>query len=142
MELDWVLSRAVRCAPGFLQACCQLDAGINGVGGGNLKNPAQWKPTKYVQTARGLRASRNPRQVGVSSRFGGGAKSHAVPDLFGEHSFKTHPYGEKRTGNTVVLFETLGLDHEPNPPNRLYVAPGPNYPDGVPPYPRYNGNVR
>jgi SAM-dependent methyltransferase len=34
-----------------------------------LKNPERWQPTKFVSTARGLRASRDPKEVAVSSRF-------------------------------------------------------------------------
>ncbi len=34
-----------------------------------MKNADAWQPTKFVTTARGLRASRNPEHVGISSRF-------------------------------------------------------------------------
>lgn len=34
-----------------------------------MKNREQWSPTKYVQGSRGLRASRDPKMVGRSSRF-------------------------------------------------------------------------
>jgi SAM-dependent methyltransferase len=34
-----------------------------------VKNAESWRPTKFVSTARGLRASRDRRQVAISSRF-------------------------------------------------------------------------
>jgi SAM-dependent methyltransferase len=34
-----------------------------------MKNANQWSPTKFVQTARGFRASRNPKYVGIYSRY-------------------------------------------------------------------------
>lgn len=34
-----------------------------------MKNADQWHATKYVRTRRGLRASRNPADVGIGSRF-------------------------------------------------------------------------
>lgn len=34
-----------------------------------MRNHDRWAPSKYIMTARGLRASRNSQEVGVSSRF-------------------------------------------------------------------------
>jgi SAM-dependent methyltransferase len=34
-----------------------------------MQNIARWVPTKFVQTNRGLRGSRNPKYVGVGSRY-------------------------------------------------------------------------
>ena len=34
-----------------------------------MKNQAQWHPTKFVRTPRGLRASRNPTDVAIGSRI-------------------------------------------------------------------------
>ncbi len=34
-----------------------------------MRNEHQWRPTKFMQTSRGLRASRDARMVAVSSRF-------------------------------------------------------------------------
>ncbi len=34
-----------------------------------MKNVESWRPTKFVSTARGLRASRDPKRVSISSRF-------------------------------------------------------------------------
>jgi len=34
-----------------------------------MKNAVRWHPTKFVNTARGLRASRDPKQVTISFHF-------------------------------------------------------------------------
>ena len=46
-----------------------------------MRNPEAWKPTKYVMRGGRLRASRDPREVGVSSRI----MAEAIARAYGEH---------------------------------------------------------
>ena len=77
--------------------------------GGPLRNPESWRPTKFVTTRRGLRSSRNPRYVAVSSRF--------IVDIIATHyerSIRAHANGRLLDlgCGSVPLYETYrGLIH-------------------------------
>jgi len=51
-----------------------------------LKNVDQWRPTKFVRTRRGLRASRDPACVAVSSRFIGDITAQRYEQILLAHA--------------------------------------------------------
>jgi len=53
-----------------------------------MKNAERWCPTKFVTTPRGLRASRDPRHLGIGSRFIGDLLAQSY-----ERAIRTHARG-------------------------------------------------
>jgi SAM-dependent methyltransferase len=51
-----------------------------------MKNEADWRPTKFVQTRRGLRASRNRREVYVGSRISADGAAEALERVIRAHA--------------------------------------------------------
>ena len=51
-----------------------------------MKNAEQWRPTRFVITARGLRASRDPAQVGIGSRFIGDLQAQSYERAIRDHA--------------------------------------------------------
>src|ERR1700760_2630261 len=51
-----------------------------------LKNSAAWQPTKFVMTAKGLRASRDATKIQVSSRYIGDLQARSYERALREHA--------------------------------------------------------
>jgi SAM-dependent methyltransferase len=51
-----------------------------------MKNEAAWRPTKFVQTRRGLRASRDRREVYVGSRISADGAAEVLGRAIGAHA--------------------------------------------------------
>jgi len=51
-----------------------------------MKNRHLWKPSKFVMTRRGLRASRNPQAVGIASRFIGDLQAAVCQKAIQDHA--------------------------------------------------------
>jgi SAM-dependent methyltransferase len=58
-----------RRATRSLEALGASETAITHDGRDRVKNTERWQPTKFVNTARGLRASRDRREVAIGSRF-------------------------------------------------------------------------